>query len=100
MDAAEIKKGQRLRAKRNVELSVMHAVGAPRSETSGGVAQIPAGTVLVALGGAPGAAAINVYPEAHEALEASIVKDRAADYRGYGLVIHMENLGRDFELCP
>jgi hypothetical protein len=99
-DAGSVTPGQRLRARRDVELPVMIVARAPGNETSRGTATISAGTVLVAVGGAPGATAINVYPEDYEALGPFIVRSPGPDYGGYGLVIQLQDLDDDFELVP
>jgi len=71
---------------------------APGNETSGGHRTVAAGTVLVAVGGVAGASAINVHPEDYDAIGSEAVPTPGPDYGGYGFVITMQHLERDFEL--
>jgi hypothetical protein len=96
--AESITPGQKIRAKHDVELSVILSGEGPGNQESAGLFLVAAGTVLIAVGGAPGASAINVYPENYDELK-PVTSSRASDLHvEYGYVLSLRELKDHFEL--
>jgi len=91
--------GQKLRARHDVELPVIFSGEGPGNHESGGLFLVPAGTVLLCVGGAPGASAIHVYPEDYDGLKPLVMPLRGLESRAeYGFVIAVQDLEAHFEL--
>lgn len=99
MRSESIRAGQKIRARHDVELPVILSGEGPGNHEGAGLFLVPAETVLVSVGGAPGASAINAYPEDYDGLTPLVMSSRGLESRAeYGFVISMHELQDHFEL--
>jgi hypothetical protein len=100
MDAVKVRRGDRLRARRDVHVGVMTVFQAPL-HTGGDRTLLPEGAVLVSFDPQPGATVVNCYPEHYDALESHLVPEaelRNPRYRAYYIGLSLADIADDFEV--